>query len=433
MLVLANILRVIATLVVGSFMGYACSLLVQQREWLAKDDGCCKIAFTNKPVEAYLLVLAVALAAFSLGQEKVGSEPLVPIGFAPGSLFQSELLVIVLGSSFNRATRPDGLDLHPIVGGVWVFGQIFLFSMIGSKIDASVLRNTLRVAPVLLFGLCCRFLGVVLAVHLAHTRKDDSGDLQRKDVRKEILFVFLSSLPRASLQGALGFVPIKERFFGGGPEARSACLFIADSARLYIMIMSLVGSTLLHRLGPVLLAEDPEDDEERGRRVLVTFEDEPVQLKEMKDARRAGGSECTKKLLSERSASFPVIQSSTAGSAPGVLLPVSVNEETQQEERKEEEKVEKEGGFIRRPERTAKTSSGFLRHGTLEELTLDTDFQSALRTIQTVYGISGGSGPSSDELVKYLDDKYSAPVRVQMTELDDIGPMTSKFRSLHQF
>ncbi|CAJ1383471.1 unnamed protein product, partial [Effrenium voratum] len=70
MLVLANILRVIATLVVGSFMGYACSLLVQQREWLAKDDGCCKIAFTNKPVEAYLLVLAVALAAFSLGQEK---------------------------------------------------------------------------------------------------------------------------------------------------------------------------------------------------------------------------------------------------------------------------------------------------------------------------------------------------------------------------
>ncbi|CAJ1379072.1 unnamed protein product, partial [Effrenium voratum] len=381
----------------------------------------------------------------------VGSEPLVPIGFAPGSLFQSELLVIVLGSSFNRATRPDGLDLHPIVGGVWVFGQIFLFSMIGSKIDASVLRNTLRVAPVLLFGLCCRFLGVVLAVHLAHTRKDDSGDLQRKDVRKEILFVFLSSLPRASLQGALGFVPIKERFFGGGPEARSACLFIADSARLYIMIMSLVGSTLLHRLGPVLLAEDPEDDEERGRRVLVTFEDEPVQLKEMKDARRAGGSECTKKLLSERSASFPVIQSSTAGSAPGVLLPVSVNEETQQEERKEEEKVEKEGGFIRRPERTwarvclgnvprkkasmrtAKTSSGFLRHATLEELTLDTDFQSALRTIQTVYGISGGSGPSSDELVKYLDDKYSAPVRVQMPELDDIGPMTSKFRSLHQF
>ncbi|CAJ1379073.1 unnamed protein product [Effrenium voratum] len=326
--------------------------------------------------------------------------------------------------------------------------------------------------------------GVASVRREARRRKDDSGDLQRKDVRKEILFVFLSSLPRASLQGALGFVPIKERFFGGGPEARSACLFIADSARLYIMIMSLVGSTLLHRLGPVLLAEehaakerrrrddeawrrrtsgllgprnqlrqhqsrdpifgqnrlfsdktpeDPEDDEERGRRVLVTFEDEPVQLKEMKDARRAGGSECTKKLLSERSASFPVIQSSTAGSAPGVLLPVSVNEETQQEERKEEEKVEKEGGFIRRPERTAKTSSGFLRHATLEELTLDTDFQSALRTIQTVYGISGGSGPSSDELVKYLDDKYSAPVRVQMPELDDIGPMTSKFRSLHQF
>ena len=31
-----------------------------------------RIAFTNKPVEAYLLVLAVALAAFSLGQEKAG-------------------------------------------------------------------------------------------------------------------------------------------------------------------------------------------------------------------------------------------------------------------------------------------------------------------------------------------------------------------------
>ena len=67
--------------------------------------------------ETYLFILAVALAGFGLGLPKdpfvrfalrqhlfvwpcgplqeTGGAPLVPMGFAPGSLFQPELLVIV--------------------------------------------------------------------------------------------------------------------------------------------------------------------------------------------------------------------------------------------------------------------------------------------------------------------------------------------------
>ncbi|CAE6932376.1 unnamed protein product [Symbiodinium sp. CCMP2592] len=259
----ANVIRLIATVVMGFALGKVTGQMVQKRH--------ASFGFTGRIEETYLFILAVALAGFGLGLPKeTGGTPLVPMGFAPGSLFQPELLVIVLGCSFSQANltghRENNLDA--VVGGVWVFGQIFLFSMIGSKIDVTVFVQATRVLPMLVIGLACRFCGISLAILVCHWLEHfgSSGKTGLQPVfhthKKMLLFLFLSSLPRASLQGALGFVPQNERFFHSdtlAPNRFKVRSLIADSSRLYIIVMSVAGSMLLHFFGAKLLQEEWEE------------------------------------------------------------------------------------------------------------------------------------------------------------------------------
>ena len=69
------------------------------------------------------MLLATTLAAFALGHGEEGHE-LVPMGFAPGSTFQPELLVIVTGRGLTQ--KPGGYrgEMGLVVVGccVFVFG-----------------------------------------------------------------------------------------------------------------------------------------------------------------------------------------------------------------------------------------------------------------------------------------------------------------------
>lgn len=91
MIVLANFLRLLATLVVGLLFGAICAWFMNA---IADEDAMG--LFTGKTSERLLMLLATTLWAFGLGQGEEGNE-LVPMGFAPGSMFQPELLVIVTG------------------------------------------------------------------------------------------------------------------------------------------------------------------------------------------------------------------------------------------------------------------------------------------------------------------------------------------------
>eukprot|EP00440_Ansanella_granifera_P036139 gb/GFBE01039211.1/.p1 GENE.gb/GFBE01039211.1/~~gb/GFBE01039211.1/.p1 ORF type:complete len:638 (+),score=84.90 gb/GFBE01039211.1/:1-1914(+) len=270
-IVLANIVRLVATVFLGILLGWFAGALISWRTKLSEWN----IKFTLLTAEAYLILLAVALAAFSLGLVRNGVA-LVPMGFSPGPMFQAELLVIVLGSSFgyrlseggqpDTDSRKQDLEtLHCIestMGGVWVFGQLILFSMLGSKSDVSVFTE-LASMPLLLVGLACRFVGVLVAVYgckvvygtLETEKCDCDGCAQNKfkSAWHESLFIFLASLPRATIQGALGQVPITERFFASDPHRSHVQRFILCTAKLQIVVMSVIGSLLLHILGPTAL------------------------------------------------------------------------------------------------------------------------------------------------------------------------------------
>jgi len=76
----------------------------------------------------------------------------------------------------------------------------------------------------------------------------------REDILNDTIFGFLSMLPRATIQGALGAVPEARRFFSDqGSNRDHARAFIFDAARLYIVLMSVGGMVMLNTFGYKML------------------------------------------------------------------------------------------------------------------------------------------------------------------------------------
>ncbi|CAK9056830.1 Uncharacterized protein SCF082_LOCUS30576 [Durusdinium trenchii] len=328
-LVFANIVRLVATLGFGSLMGWVAAYVVVLRRqgpegWtvsmvfrtlqrvLRREDqerppepeedpqGPTEatgedLFFSGSNVEAYLLILCVALAGFGLGASE-GLTP-VPMPFSAGSLFQPELLVIVIGASFayfaglyddeklevyRQELLKEGMKegseelellleefeerestlegVMQVVGGVWTFGQLVLFSMLGSKTDLGVFQQIFFVLPIMVVGKLCRLLGVVLATYGTIHRRTcgpevhqcECVQVNQRTCWRDAQFCFLSTLPRATIQGALGPIPMRDRFFSSDPLSLERTQFIAASARLYVVIMAIFGSILLDRYGKQL-------------------------------------------------------------------------------------------------------------------------------------------------------------------------------------
>jgi len=250
----ANILRILTTLALGTLIGWLVGLFIATRAtWTFSG----KALFNGQPVESYLMVLAVALAGFGLAEgyhEKV----MVPMGFSPGSLFQPELLVIVIGAVFAHFAGHDEVHkMEPIIAGVWVFGQLILFSMLGSKTDTSVFTYLPRVLPLMFVGICSRFIGVCLSFLITLRLRPCACDVCLKanweSLVPDAVFCFLSTLPRATIQGAIGPGPMLQQFFSRNKNGKQVDIFIANAARLYIVCMGVLGSVLLDLWGPRML------------------------------------------------------------------------------------------------------------------------------------------------------------------------------------
>lgn len=253
-LVGASALRIMFTLLAGAVLGTISGWMVSRRNSL-KFYG--HYIFTGKPVESFLMALAVGLVAFGIGSSHSGHD-LLPMGFSSGSVFQSELLVVITGACFGAVAEKSVLaEVEVILGGVWVFGQLVLFGMIGSKTTCEVVYEFRSVLPIMAVGYLARFLGIVTAIFITIPLRgcDCIGckTARHASAPHDILFCFLSSIPRAGLQGALGCVPFAARFFQHHHNRHHAQDFIFTAARLYILSMSVAGMLLLNAIGPRIL------------------------------------------------------------------------------------------------------------------------------------------------------------------------------------
>ena len=248
----ASVLRIVATLVVAAFIGIASARLIERR---TEVKICGNSIFSDKSVEAFLMLISATLFAFALGAGERGSE-LVPMSFAfgaTGSLFLPEMMVIITGAFFSDYVSDQTLHkVEGVLGGVWVFGQIVLFSMLGSKTNPQIFAKIPDILPIILVGLACRLVGNALTMVITLNMRQKKGDLG-----KSILFCFLASVPRATIQGALGQLPLHDRFFKGDEHNwKNAEGIIGMASKIYIVVLAIVGMLMLNTFGPQLLEAD---------------------------------------------------------------------------------------------------------------------------------------------------------------------------------
>jgi len=181
------------------------------------------------------------------------------MGFCSGSLFQPELMVIITGTVFSYVADPHLLhEIEILLGELWVFGGIILFSMLGSKTTVAILPKVAHIVPLWCAGVTMRFIGVLIGI--ASTAKA-RGCKDHSTVLLDSVFCLLCTLPRATIQGALGAVPLHGRFFASGYDNKAEVReFIFIAARLYILCTSVCGMITLNTFGPRILqlTDEPE-------------------------------------------------------------------------------------------------------------------------------------------------------------------------------
>lgn len=116
----------------------------------------------------------------------------------------------------------------------WVFAEILLFVLIGMSVDISVAINGgLKGLMIISLGLVARSAGVLLAVAFAPINW------------KERLFCIFSYLPKATVQAAMGSVPLAMGIAGGEKILAFAVLSIVFTAPLGLLLIRNFGPKLL--------------------------------------------------------------------------------------------------------------------------------------------------------------------------------------------
>lgn len=117
---------------------------------------------------------------------------------------------------------------------VWIFAEILLFVLIGAQVDTKVALNAGFVGIILIsMGLIVRSIGVLIALI--------GSDLNTK----ERIFCILSYLPKATVQAAIGAVPLAMGI-ASGPE-------ILAISVLAILITAPIGSIAIRLSAPKFL------------------------------------------------------------------------------------------------------------------------------------------------------------------------------------
>ena len=152
------------------------------------------------------------------------------------------LAVMVIGFIILEKAEHVAHELALKLAKVWVIAEIVLFVLIGMAVDLEVALDAgLKGLLIINIGLLFRSLGVLTAL---------AGS---KLTLREKLFCVIAYLPKATVQAALGAVPL-----AAGIEAGPIILSIAV---LSIVYTAPLGLLLIRGLGPKLLDTDEKPTE----------------------------------------------------------------------------------------------------------------------------------------------------------------------------
>ena len=201
------------SIVLGAAFGLAVGLL------LAKFFETLHMRDSVKVV----LLLSVAFLLVAL-------EDVIPVPFS------GLLAVLGMGLGLRRWRLPVAERLTAKFGKLWVWAEVMLFVLVGAEVDLKYAAAAGLAAVATVLGvLCFRALGVLLCV---------AGS---KLTKKERLFAVLAYLPKATVQAAIGGVPLAMGLACGQVVLTVAVIAILVTAPLGALAIDASYKKLLER------------------------------------------------------------------------------------------------------------------------------------------------------------------------------------------
>jgi NhaP-type Na+/H+ or K+/H+ antiporter len=165
--------------------------------------------------------------------------------------FSALIALMAIGFIILEKSEHVAHEISSKLGKIWVFAQILLFALVGAEVDVSLALNAgLAGLAVIGLGLCGRGIGVLLSL----MRSVFTG--------RERLFVILSYLPKATVQAAIGGLPLAAMLGAGMDEAPGRLILAV--AVLSIVVTAPVGAFLIAHVGRRLLPAEEVDSPARA-------------------------------------------------------------------------------------------------------------------------------------------------------------------------
>lgn len=183
--------------------------------------------FRMKEISKFITFLSFSF--FLAGIEKI----------VPTFPFSGMLALILMGMLVYNENQDLANKMNQNLNKIWVFAELFLFTLVGASIDLSVIdsRILLGALGVLAFCTVFRYIGILISLHSTNMNA------------KEKLFCGIGYLPKTTVQAALGAVPLAHGIAGGE--------IILTVSVISILIFGPLGAILIERSYKVLL--DKED------------------------------------------------------------------------------------------------------------------------------------------------------------------------------
>ena len=218
---------------------------------MMQGKGVSAVSFINIPV-SILLGIAIGLilgAALSLYFEKVHIRDtakvliILSISFflvviedtlMTPITFSALIAIMFIGIGLKKKREVVAVRLSANYGKLWVAAEIFLFVLVGATVNITYLKNVGVKALMLIAGaLIFRMLGVFVCL----TKTDFTG--------KERLFVMMAYTPKATVQAAIGGIPLSLGLACGDIVLTVAVLAIVLTAPLGAFAIDLSYKKLL--------------------------------------------------------------------------------------------------------------------------------------------------------------------------------------------
>lgn len=218
---------------------------------MMQGKGVSAVSFINIPVSIFLgIAIGLILgAALSLYFEKVHIRDtakvliILSISFflvviedtlMTPITFSALIAIMFIGIGLKKKREVVAVRLSAKYGKLWVAAEIFLFVLVGATVNITYLKNVGVKALVLIVGaLIFRMLGVFVCL------------LKTEFTGKERLFVMMAYTPKATVQAAIGGIPLSLGLACGDIVLTVAVLAIVLTAPLGAFAIDLSYKKLL--------------------------------------------------------------------------------------------------------------------------------------------------------------------------------------------